>query len=132
MKKGKGEAFLPHKLRFTVLIMKKGREKRHKSIRKRVMGTKERPRLSIYRSLKYIYAQLVDDTRGVTLASFSSLQIKENSSNRMESAKECGISIAVIAKKKKIKSCVFDRSGYKYHGRVKALAEGAREGGLNF
>lgn len=101
-------------------------------IRKRVFGTKKRPRLSVYRSLKYIYAQLIDDTRGVTLASFSSLQSKDSKLSRMESAKECGKSLALRAKKKRIKSCVFDRSGYKYHGRIKALAEGAREGGLDF
>ena len=94
------------------------------------MGTVKRPRLVVYRSLKYIYAQLVDDMKHNTLVFASSLGVKKGT--KTEKSKECGKKLAELAKKKKIKTIAFDRSGYKYHGRVKALADGAREGGLKF
>jgi large subunit ribosomal protein L18 len=111
--------------------MVKGRERRHKRIRKKLLGTREKPRLSVYRSLKYVYAQLIDDFASNTIASFSTLQLNTTLS-RMEAARECGRRLAEKAKKKGIETVVFDRSGCKYHGRIKALAEGAREGGLTF
>lgn len=112
--------------------MERGREKRHRSIRKKVFGTAGKPRLSVYRSLKYVYVQLIDDVTSHTLASFSTFQLRGTDLSRMEAAKECGRRLAEKAKKKGIDTVTFDRSGYKYHGRVKALAEGAREGGLTF
>lgn len=109
----------------------KARLKRHLRIRKKISGTAERPRLSVFRSLKHIYAQLIDDVNGVTLASASSLDIDAYGGNK-DAAKEVGKLIAKNAAEKGIKTVVFDRSGYIYHGRVEALAEGAREGGLEF
>ncbi len=106
------------------------RERRHKRIRHKILGSLDRPRLVVYRSLKYIYAQIVDDTKHHTLVSISSMGIKKGT--KTEKSKECGKKLAELAKKKKIKEVVFDRSGYKYHGRVRSLAEGAREGGLKF
>ena len=106
------------------------RERRHNRIRSRVKGTNKRPRLSVFRSLKGIYAQLINDSDGKILASSSSLKIK--SGKKEEVAKLVGAEIAKLAKAKKITTCVFDRGGYLYHGRVKALAEAAREGGLKF
>ncbi|RIH84144.1 50S ribosomal protein L18 [Meiothermus luteus] len=90
-----------------------------------------RPRLSVYRSLQHIYAQIIDDSQGRTLAAASSLSLKL-SGNKTEVAKKVGLAIAEAAKAKGITKVVFDRGAYKYHGRVKALAEGAREGGLEF
>lgn len=106
------------------------RRRRQVRIRTKVSGTAVRPRLSVHRSLKSIYAQLIDDTTGTVIASSSSL--KEKKSNGIEAAKKVGAELAKKAKAKKIETCVFDRSGYLYHGRVKALADGAREGGLKF
>lgn len=106
-----------------------GRERRHKRIRKKIRGTLEKPRLSVYRSLKYIYAQLIDDTKGHTIVSATSLGLNGKGS-KTDKARECGKILANKAKEKGISNVVFDRGGYKYHGRVKALAEGAREGGL--
>ena len=106
------------------------RRRRQTRIRTKVSGTATRPRLSVHRSLKSIYAQLIDDTKGVVIVSSSS--IKEKGGAGVEAAKKVGADIAKKAKAKKIGACVFDRSGYLYHGRVKALAEGAREGGLKF
>lgn len=106
------------------------RIKRHFKIRNRISGTKEVPRLSVFRSNKEIYAQLIDDVNGVTLASASSLKLKDG--QNVDGAKQVGLEIGKVAKDLKIKSVVFDRSGYKYHGRVKSLAEGAREAGLEF
>lgn len=102
-------------------------------IRARVFGTKIRPRLSVFRSSRYIYAQIIDDTKAVTLVSFSDLDIKQKEKlKKSERAKLVGENIALLAIKAKIKKVVFDRGGYTYHGRVKALAEGAREKGLVF
>ncbi|MCK4329427.1 50S ribosomal protein L18 [candidate division WOR-3 bacterium] len=108
------------------------RERRHKRIRKKVFGTDKRPRLSIYRSLRYIYAQLIDDINSSTILTFSTQMLKDEKLSTMNAARECGKRLAEKAKGKGIETVVFDRSGYKYHGRIKALAEGAKEGGLNF
>lgn len=103
-------------------------------VRKTVKGTAERPRLSIFRSNKQIYAQLIDDVTGVTLAAASSAvkEMEGVKANKVDLAKEVGKAIAAKAQQNGIKAVVFDRGGYLYHGRVKALAEGAREGGLQF
>jgi large subunit ribosomal protein L18 len=100
-------------------------------IRRRIAGTAEKPRLSVFKSNKGIYAQLIDDENGHTLAAASSKEIKDSGVN-VETAKEVGKKIAEKADSNGVKEVVFDRGGYIYHGRVKALAEGAREGGLNF
>ena len=107
------------------------RIKRHEKIRKTLSGTKETPRLNVFRSNTAIYAQLIDDVKGVTLASSSSLELKQKNNN-LEAASAVGKDIAAKAKQAKIKTVVFDRGGYLYHGRVKALAEAARENGLEF
>ena len=114
-----------------------GRLRRQKIIRKRVSGTKERPRVSIYRSLKNIYAQVVDDTEGKTLVSVSTAlpELKEKlakDAGNVKGAAALGMALADLCKKKGIKKVVFDRSGYLYHGRVKAVADAARKGGLEF
>jgi large subunit ribosomal protein L18 len=117
------------------LLKKQARIKRiKKGIRKRLTGTAEKPRLSVYRSNTEIYAQLIDDIAGVTILSTTSLQLKgeENAQTRVDKAKKVGMLLAEKAKEKNIEQVVFDRNGFLYHGRVKALAEGAREGGLNF
>ena len=110
------------------------RQKRHYRVRAKISGTSERPRLNVYRSLKNIYAQVIDDTKGVTLAAASSLdaELKENYGGNKDAAREVGKLIAKKALDKGIKTVVFDRGGYIYHGRVAELAEGAREGGLEF
>jgi len=107
------------------------RIKRHKKIRRTLSGNENTPRLCVYRSNAAIYAQLIDDIKGVTLASSSSLELKIKNNN-LEAAKAVGKDIAEKAKKAKIKEVVFDRGGYLYHGRVKALADAARENGLEF
>ena len=109
------------------------RLKRHKRIRGKISGTAERPRLSIFRSNKNIYAQLIDDVAGVTLASASSLDenVSEDAT-KVEQATAVGKAIAEAAKAKNISTVVFDRSGYLYHGRIQALADVARENGLDF
>ncbi len=105
----------------------------HKRIRSRVSGTQERPRLAVFRSVKHIYAQVIDDTKGHTVAAASSNE-KSGSKNggNVAGAKEIGKLVAERAKDKGIKAVVFDRGGYLYHGRVKALADAAREAGLEF
>ncbi|ADQ05018.1 ribosomal protein L18 [Caldicellulosiruptor owensensis OL] len=109
---------------------------RHKRIRKKVFGTSERPRLCVYKSLKYIYAQIIDDEKGHTLVAASSIEpeIKSrlSSTKSIEAAEYVGKVIAERAKEKGITKVVFDRGGYPYHGRVKALAEAARQAGLEF
>ena len=109
------------------------RLRRHARVRKNISGTAERPRLNVFRSLNNIYAQIIDDVTGTTLAAASSLD-KEFSGNggNVEGAKQVGLLVAKKAAEKGIKQVVFDRGGYVYHGRVAALAEGAREGGLEF
>ena len=111
----------------------KARQKRHLRVRNHIAGTAERPRLNVYRSLANIYAQVIDDSKGVTLASASS-QDKgfENYGGNIEAAKAVGTEIAKRALDKGITEVVFDRGGYVYHGRVAALAEAAREAGLKF
>lgn len=100
-------------------------------IRKKVMGHDERPRLAVFRSGKHIYAQVIDDVSGRTLASFSTLEGELKTKN-VDSAKQVGAELAKRALAKNIKTVVFDRSGYVFHGRVKAVADGAREAGLSF
>ena len=107
------------------------RVKRHRKIRRTLSGTDVTPRLCVFRSNQAIYAQLIDDVKGVTIASSSSLELKLKNNN-LEAAAAVGKDIAEKAKKAKIKTVVFDRGGYIYHGRVKALAEAARENGLEF
>ena len=106
------------------------RVRRHLRVRKAVQGTAARPRLVVYRSLKHITAQLVDDDAARTLATVTSTKVGEG--KKSEKSLEVGKQIAVIAKEKGITKVVFDRGGYQYHGRVKAVADGAREGGLEF
>lgn len=109
------------------------RIKRHQRVRKNISGTAERPRLNVYRSLNNIYAQVIDDVKGVTLVAASSLDKGfEGYGGNVEAAKAVGKAVAEKAVAAGIKSVVFDRGGYIYHGRVAALAEGAREGGLEF
>ena len=109
------------------------RLKRHARVRKKISGTAARPRLNVFRSTKHIYAQLIDDVAGVTLASASSMEKGfEGFGGNKEAAKKDGMAIARKAQEKGMSEIVFDRSGYIYHGRVKELAEGAREGGLKF
>ena len=107
------------------------RIKRHRKIRQNLSGTETAPRLCVFRSNSAIYAQIIDDTKGVTLVSSSSLELKIKNNN-LEAAAAVGKDIAEKAKKAKIKTVVFDRGGYIYHGRVKALADAARENGLEF
>jgi len=106
-------------------------ERRRKRVRKRVVGTGERPRLSVYRSLKHIYAQIIDDTTGRTLAAASSPALKIPGGS-LEGAKAVGRAVAEKAKEKDVAKVCFDRGGHLYHGRVKALADAAREAGLEF
>ena len=108
------------------------RVRRHIRVRAKISGTAEAPRLCVYRSNKNIEAQLIDDVKGVTLVSSSSMSLKLENGSNIEAAKLVGKDIATKAVAKKIKKVVFDRSGYIYHGRVKALAEAAREAGLEF
>lgn len=112
----------------------KVRKKRHARVRSKLSGTELRPRLNVYRSNKNIYAQLIDDVNGVTLVSASTLDKDVNieSAGNVEAAQKVGELIAKRATEKGLKSVVFDRGGYLYHGRVKALAESARENGLEF
>lgn len=107
------------------------RQKRHQRIRNKISGTSECPRLNVFRSNTGIYAQIIDDTKGVTLAQVSSAEVKTKGT-MTEIATAVGKLIAEKALKAKIKTVVFDRGGYQYHGRVKALAEAAREAGLEF
>jgi len=113
-----------------------GRLRRHWRVRKKVRGTSARPRLCVYRSLKHIYAQIIDDTVGQTLVAASTLEpelrCRLTSTGNVEAAREVGQLVAQRAREKDIEKVVFDRGGYLYHGCVKALAEGAREAGLVF
>ena len=116
-----------------VIDSKKSRIKRRKRIRAKISGTAACPRLSVFRSSKHIYAQLIDDVEGKTLCSSSTMDKGfEGFGGNAEAAKKVGLALADKAKAAGIVDVVFDRSGYVYHGRVAALAEGAREGGLNF
>jgi large subunit ribosomal protein L18 len=115
----------------SVLTKRDARERRHRRVRSKIAGTAERPRLVVFRSNRGISAQLVDDGAGRTLAA-ASWKAVPTSGSKTEQASEVGKALAAAARKAGIEACVFDRAGYLYHGRVKALAEGAREGGLQF
>ncbi|HLH23393.1 MAG TPA: 50S ribosomal protein L18 [Chloroflexota bacterium] len=119
---------------YTPFDSRAARARRHRRIRKRVSGTPARPRLSVFRSLKHIYAQVIDDTRGMTLASASSneAKLRGNGGAKTSRAQAVGALIAERAREAGIDKVVFDRGGYIYHGRVKALADAAREAGLSF
>jgi len=106
------------------------RDRRHARIRSRVTGTETRPRLAVFRSVKFIYAQIIDDVKQVTLAASSDMIMKGGT--KLERAMKVGETIATVAKKAKVTKVVFDRGGFVYKGRVQALAEGARKGGLEF
>jgi len=108
------------------------RKRIHTRIREKLSGTTERPRLNVFRSLNHIYAQVIDDQQGVTVASASSLALKLKTGGNVAAAKEIGKAIAEKAQEKGIKKVVFDRGGFLYHGRIKALADAAREAGLEF
>jgi large subunit ribosomal protein L18 len=108
------------------------RKRIHARIREKMAGTGERPRLNVYRSLNHIYAQVVDDAKGETLVSASTLALKLKTGGNIAAAKEIGKALAERAVEKGIKRVVFDRGGYLYHGRIKALADAAREAGLEF
>jgi large subunit ribosomal protein L18 len=114
------------------LTTREARVRRHRRVRGRVAGTAERPRLVVFRSNRGIEAQLVDDDSGRTLAAASWLHLSKFKGTKTEQAAEVGKKLAASAKQAGIQTVVFDRAGYLYHGRVKALAEGAREGGLEF
>lgn len=112
---------------------KEAREKRHNSLRKRVAGTAERPRLAVFRSAKHIYAQVIDDEQKKTLVATSDQKLEKGADDDKKArAKKVGADIAAKCKAAGIEKVVFDRAGYKYHGRVSALADGAREAGLKF
>ena len=108
------------------------RQKRHRRLRARIAGTADRPRLAVYRSLSQIYAQVIDDRSGRTLVAASSLEGKAGKAKKSEAAKAVGAKIAEKAKAAGIEEVIFDRGGYRYHGRVKALADAARSNGLRF
>lgn len=112
------------------------RKRRHRRVRRKIEGTTARPRLNVFRSLNHIYAQVIDDTAGTTLVSASSLepvlQDALDGKSKVEQAKEVGKKLAERAQAEGIEQVIFDRGGYRYHGRVKALAEASREGGLSF
>ncbi len=105
---------------------------RHARVRKKVIGTSQRPRLTVFRSLNNVYAQIIDDSLGNTIVASSSLKLDTGGQKKSEIAYIVGKNIAELAKKAGISKVVFDRGGYKYHGRVKSLADGAREGGIEF
>jgi len=111
----------------------KQRKRRHRRVRGKIAGTPQRPRLNVFRSKAHIYAQLIDDAQGVTICAASSVEKAfDGATGNAEAAKKVGETLAARAKEKGIEEVVFDRGGYLYHGRVKALAEGAREAGLQF
>jgi len=111
-------------------LLEKQKKRRKNRVRAKISGTADRPRLSVFRSNKFIYAQLIDDVKSMTLLSVSDQKLKEKSPK--ERAAEIGKNIADLAKKKGVQSVVFDRSSYRYHGRIKTFAQAAREGGLQF
>jgi large subunit ribosomal protein L18 len=116
----------------TVVTKEQRRLRRRRRVRARIKGTVERPRLSVFRSNKGVFAQLIDDTQGHTLAAVNWIEPELRKLGATEQAKRAGELLAERAKAAGIETCVFDRGGYQYHGRVKALADGAREGGLAF
>lgn len=108
------------------------RESRHARVRKKVAGTENKPRLAVYRSLKHISAQIIDDSQGVTIVAASSLEKDIKANGNVDGAKKVGEILAKRASEKGIKSVIFDRGGFRYHGRVASLADGARGAGLEF
>lgn len=113
-------------------VMKKQRARRKRSIRIKISGTADKPRLSVYKSLKYISAQLIDDDKGVTITAATSQEKSMKSGKNVDVAKEVGKLLGTRAKEKNINEVVFDRNGSLYHGKIKSLADGAREAGLKF
>ena len=116
----------------TVVSKRQARLRRRRRVRARVTGTTQRPRLSVYRSNRGVFAQLIDDGKGHTVAAVNWIEPELRKLSASEQAKRAGELLAERAKAAGVETCVFDRGGYQYHGRVKALAEGAREGGLVF
>ena len=116
----------------TVVTKRQARLRRRRRVRAKVTGTADRPRLSVYRSNRGVFAQLIDDRSGRTLAAVNWTEPDLRKMKATEQAKRAGELLAARAKEAGIEACVFDRAGYQYHGRVRALAEGAREGGLRF
>ncbi len=116
----------------TVITKRQARLRRRRRVRARITGTSERPRLSVYRSNRGIFAQLIDDGKGHTVAAVNWIEPELRKLTASEQAKRAGELLAERAKAAGVETCVFDRGGYQYHGRVKALADGAREGGLVF
>jgi large subunit ribosomal protein L18 len=114
-----------------MLTLNEKRIRRHKRVRSKIIGSTEKPRLCVFRSNSHIYGQLIDDSTGSTIVAASDMELKKKDA-KTSLSKEVGILLAKKAMEKKISEIVFDRGGYKYHGRVKALAEGAREAGLKF
>jgi large subunit ribosomal protein L18 len=117
-----------------MLAKEEGRARRKRRIRKKISGNGERPRVSVFRSSKHIYVQAIDDSQGTTVATVSTLSdgLKGIEGTKTDDAKAVGAALAKVLKEKGIEEVIFDRNGYLYHGRVKALAEGAREAGLKF
>jgi large subunit ribosomal protein L18 len=115
-----------------VVTKRQARLRRRRRVRARIVGTAERPRLSVYRSNRGVFAQLIDDDKGHTVAAVNWIEPELRKLTASDQAKKAGELLAERAKAAGVESCVFDRGGYQFHGRVKALAEGAREGGLNF
>jgi large subunit ribosomal protein L18 len=116
----------------TVVTKRQARLRRRRRVRARIVGTAERPRLSVYRSNRGVFAQLIDDGKGHTIAAVNWIEPDLRKLSATDQAKKAGELLAERAKAAGVESCVFDRGGYQFHGRVKALAEGAREGGLSF
>jgi large subunit ribosomal protein L18 len=116
----------------TVMTKRQARLRRRRRVRARIVGSAERPRLSVYRSNRGVFAQLIDDRKGHTIAAVNWTEPELRKLSATEQAKRAGELLAERAKQAGIETCVFDRGGYRYHGRVKALADGAREGGLAF
>jgi large subunit ribosomal protein L18 len=116
----------------TVVTKRQARLRRRRRVRARIVGTAERPRLSVYRSNRGVFAQLIDDGKGHTIAAVNWIEPELRKLTASDQAKKAGELLAERGKAAGVESCVFDRGGYQFHGRVKALAEGAREGGLNF
>jgi len=116
----------------TVVSKRQARLRRRRRVRARIVGSAERPRLSVYRSNRGVFAQLIDDGRGHTVAAVNWIEPELRKLTASDQARKAGELLAERAKAAGVESCVFDRGGYQFHGRVKALAEGAREGGLNF
>jgi large subunit ribosomal protein L18 len=116
----------------TVVTKRQARLRRRRRVRARIVGTEKRPRLSVYRSNRGVFAQLIDDDKGHTVAAVNWIEPELRKLTAREQAKKAGELLAERGKAAGVESCVFDRGGYQYHGRVRALAEGAREGGLDF